>query len=226
MFQEARVRGKMFVKCRETAADTARGIILDEADHSRPFLLVLGLQSLYSSGPLLQGLETGHDYVLYCHGGDKFFWAQNRIGTFPGEFPGSITLPRIGLLSGIGMSTIGGLGLFQGGSGVGKSLAADTGRTMAALREDVREIKEHLIREVWPRVNETLDDLYVQVVLKETQTFVMTGTFVMKVLALLIVCALYVIRNDGISLQWHRNAYWHSQARAGGSSVDIYSVCS
>ena len=72
-----------------------------------------------------------------------------------------------------------------------KSLAADTGRTMAALREDVRQIKEHLIQEVWPRVNETLDD--VQAVLKETQTFVTTGTFAVKILALLmIVCALYI----------------------------------
>ena len=104
-----------------------------------------------------------------------------------------------------------------------KSIASDTGRTMAAMREDVREIKEHLIREVWPRVNGTLDD--VQAVLRETQTFVTTGTFTVKVLALLlIVCALYIIRKQRISLEWHRNAYRYSKARVGGNSVDIVRV--
>lgn len=54
----------------------------------------------------------------------------------------------MGLLGGLVGGLLGGLGIFKGCSGVGraaKSLAADTGKTMAALREDVREIKEHLI---------------------------------------------------------------------------------
>ena len=135
----------------------------------------------------------------------------------------------MGLFGAVG-ALVGGFGLFKGGSGVrraAKSLASDTGRTMAAIREDVREIKEHLIREVWPRVNDTLDD--VQAVLKETQTFVTTGTFTVKVLALLlIVCALYIIRKQRISLEWHRNAYRnayrYSNARVGGNSVDIVRV--
>ena len=135
---------------------------------------------------------------------------------------------KMGLLSGIGKflgGALGGFGILQGGSGMGKaakSLAADTGRTMAALREDVRQIKELLIKEVWPRVNDTLDD--VQAVLKETQTFVTTGTFTVKVLALLlIVCVLYILRKQITSVQWHRNAYRHSQAQAvgGGHSGEL-----
>ena len=98
----------------------------------------------------------------------------------------------MGLFGVIG-GVLSGLGLFRSGSGVGraaKSLAADTGKTLAALREDVREIKQHWLEKAWPRVNDTLTD--VQALVIETQTFVSTGTFTVKVLALLlIVCVLF-----------------------------------
>ena len=63
----------------------------------------------------------------------------------------------MGLFGVIG-GVLSGLGLFIGGSGVGraaKSLAADTGKTLAALREDVREIKQHWLEKAWPLVNDT-----------------------------------------------------------------------
>ena len=104
-------------------------------------------------------------------------------------------------------------GMFSRVGWAAKRLAADSGETMAALRGDVRETKEHYIRVAWPRVNETLSDM--QAVLKVTQTFVSTGTFTMKVLAmLLIVCALYTLSGSmqNLSFQWHRNAHnnWQS----------------
>ena len=126
----------------------------------------------------------------------------------------------MGLFGAIG-GILGGLGLFKGGSGVGraaKSLAADTGRTMAALREDVREIKDHLLREAWPQVNRTLAE--VQALVKETQTFVSTGTFTVKILALLLlVCVLYLLKKQITSIEWRRNTYWLSPARALGGST-------
>ena len=129
----------------------------------------------------------------------------------------------MGFLGGLIGGVLGGFGLFKGGSGVSsaaKSLAADTGRTLAAIREDVKEIKQHLLREVWPRVNETLSD--VQALVRETQTLVITGTFTVKILALLlIVCILYVLNKQITAVQWRRNTYWQSPAAhkpMGGSS--------
>lgn len=128
-----------------------------------------------------------------------------------------------GLLAGIG-GLLGGLGIFKGGSGVGraaKSLASDTGRAMDAMTKEVREIKEHLIKEAWPRVNDTLTDL--QALFKETETFVKTGTFTVKVLAvLLLVCALYILRKQITSAQWHRQASWHRKTGyVVGNSPDL-----
>ena len=109
----------------------------------------------------------------------------------------------MGLFGVIG-GVLSGLGLFRGGSGVGraaKSLAADTGKTLAALREDVREIKQHWLEKAWPRVNDTLTD--VQALVIETQTFVSTGTFTVKVLALLlIVCVLYILKKQVTAVEW------------------------
>ena len=120
----------------------------------------------------------------------------------------------MGFLGGLIGGVLGGFGLFKGGSGVSsaaKSLAADTGRTLAAIREDVKEIKQHLLREVWPRVNETLAD--VQALVRDTQTLVITGTFTVKILALLlVVCILYVLKKQITAVQWQRNTYWQSPA--------------
>ena len=128
-----------------------------------------------------------------------------------------------GVLAGIG-GLIGGLGIFKGGSGVGraaKSLASDTGRAMDAMTKEVREIKEHLIKDAWPRINDTLTDL--QAVFRETETFVKTGTFTVKVLAVvLLVCALYILRKQITSAQWHRQASWHRKTGyVVGSSADL-----
>ena len=126
-------------------------------------------------------------------------------------------------LGAIAGGVLGGLGIFKGGSGAGraaKSMAASTAETMASLRNDVKEIKEHLIKEVWPRLNETLDD--VQEVLRETQTFIVTGTFTVKVLALLfIVLAAYFIGKQRTALKWQKTAYSRSPTRVGGSTADI-----
>ena len=97
-----------------------------------------------------------------------------------------------------------------------ESLAADTGRTMAAIREDVKEVKDRLLKEMWPRVNDTLAD--VQALVRETQTFVSTGTFTFKIVGLFfIVCILYLLKKQLTSMQWRKNAYWH-RARAGSRS--------
>ena len=146
-------------------------------------------------------------------------------GGNPGDSPfrffaGSIRDGAMGFLGGLVGGVLGGFGLFKAGSGVSraaKSLAANTGQTLAAIRNDVGEIKEHLLREVWPRVNETLSD--VQALVRETQTFVITGTFTVKILALLLlVCILYVLKKQLTALQWRRSTYWQSPAykRTGG----------
>lgn len=124
----------------------------------------------------------------------------------------------MGLFSAIGGlvgGVLGGFGIHKAGSGIdraARSLAADTGRTMAEIREDVRQIKEHLIREVWPRVNETLAD--VQELIKDTQTFVVTGTFAVKILALLLlVIILYFLKKQVNSVHWQRNAVYNTSRK-------------
>jgi len=110
-------------------------------------------------------------------------------------------------------------GLFKGVNRAAKAIAADTGRTLDAVRKDVEEIKVHLMREVWPRVNETLSE--VQELVRETQTFVITGTFTVKILALLVrVCIIYILKKQITALEWRRNTYWQSPAykQPGGGS--------
>ena len=76
-----------------------------------------------------------------------------------------------------------------------------------------------MLKEVWPRVNETLTD--VQALVRETQTFVITGTFAVKILALLlIVCILYILKKQITTIEWRRSTYWQSpayRAKGGGS---------
>ncbi len=98
--------------------------------------------------------------------------------------------------------------LFRGVNRAAKSLAADTGQSMAAIREDVREIKEHLLKEAWPRLNETLADV---------QELALTGTFTVKVAALvLFIIALFFLKKQLTSLQWYKNA---AQYRSKSYSV-------
>ena len=99
--------------------------------------------------------------------------------------------------------------MFKGVNRAAESLAADTGRVMAEIREDVRQVKDRLLTEVLPNVQELI---------KDTQTFVVTGTFTIKVLALLlIVLVLYVLKKQ---MTPHKNTKSRSKARSVVSNAE------
>lgn len=102
----------------------------------------------------------------------------------------------LGIAAGIG-AVLAGVGIYKGSSRAGKaaqSVADSTGETLAALRNDVKQIRTFLIEEAWPDVNATL--VRFQKVLDRTEELILTATFTTKVLALLIfLCAALVCKH-------------------------------
>lgn len=67
MLQKTSIRRSVLAKCWERATDSSRCVVTEEADLSRPFIFVLGLQGVDSSGPQLQRLGAGYDGIIYDH---------------------------------------------------------------------------------------------------------------------------------------------------------------
>lgn len=102
----------------------------------------------------------------------------------------------LGIAAGIG-AVLAGVGIYKGSSRAGKaaqSVADSTAETLAALRNDVKQVRTFLIEEAWPDVNTTL--VKFQGVLDRAEELILTLTFTTKVLALLIfLCAALVCKH-------------------------------